>query len=214
MMKVKLIKPTPNTLKLYTIALILATELGANNDKLNHFELSLKGKCDKLLKIFQAQSPRQYLNLTYKTVKILVDKEEYKTTLNLSTLIALLLSIVPNHQLELYFTIKGKSLNKYIIDYVDIEDFNKNIPIFQNIYNYLCDTYNAPNITYSTLTLKKVKSKVKKARDKPKKPRKEVSHSKSNRSVRNILKMKAEKERKARARVILAEMIRKAKENG
>jgi len=214
MKKRKVIKPTPNTLKLYTIALILATELGANNDKLNHFELSLKSKCDKLLKIFQAQSPRQYLNLTYKTVKILVDKEEYKTTLNLSTLVSLLLSIVPNHQLELYFTVKGKSLNRYIIDYVDIEDFNKNISIFQNIYNYICDAYNAPNITYSTLTLNRVKTKVKKARDKPNKPKKEVSNSKSNRSIKNMRKTKAERERKARARVILAELIQKAKENG
>ena len=212
-MKMKRVKPTPNTLKLYTIALILATELGANKRELVYFEMLLKERCDRLVKIFQVQSPREYISLTVKTVQNLVDTKDYNTTLNLSTLIALLLSIVPNHQLELYFTIKGKALQDYIDTHVDIEDFNSNIYIFQGIYDSICNAYNAPKTTYSTLTLKKVKSKVKKARDKPNKPKKEVSHSKSKGSIKKMLKMKAERERKARARVILAEMIRKAKES-
>jgi hypothetical protein len=209
--KRKVIKPTPNTLKLYTIALILATELGANKRELVYFEMLLKERCDRLVKIFQVQSPREYISLTVKTVQNLVDTKDYNTTLNLSTLIALLLSIVPNHQLELYFTIKGKALQDYIDTHVDIEDFNSNIYIFQGIYDSICNAYNAPKTTYSTLTLKKVKSKVKKARDKPNKPKKEVTKGKSKGKIEKMRIRKAERER---MKNILKEMIRKAKENG
>ena len=210
-MKMKRVKPTPNTLKLYTIALILATELGANKRELVYFEMLLKERCDRLVKIFQVQSPREYISLTVKTVQNLVDTKDYNTTLNLSTLIALLLSIVPNHQLELYFTIKGKALQDYIDTHVDIEDFNSNIYIFQGIYDSICNAYNAPKTTYSTLTLKKVKSKVKKARDKPNKPKKEVTKGKSKGKIEKMRIRKAERER---MKNILKEMIRKAKENG
>lgn len=209
-MKRKKLPPSANTKRLFTINLVIATELNILVKKgvsLSPFEAKLRVIANQLVEVFRYKAPSNSYVTIMKILKEEIEDKSYTLELSTSSLIYGLMSLLSSHNLKLYWEILPKEL-QYYSESIDTEEVYKSLSDFITFHKNIANKHKSEAKMFSTIKITKRKKEKKKRNKIIKKVNTFHDEVRAKKKDKNFKKRKA---RKQKVVSILQKMIAEAK---